>query len=601
LCGGLFVLGLVVPRALGETLPYDSVQALKRALQQESGSSPEALKERQTRLRERIKDLHTIGELGRALQLQGWRDEAIDRNVRDADRAVREELAKEFADQVRDALQGSGPYIPLAAANLVGEFASLERTSSTKSQFILDQLREFAPSLIELTKADDSRLREASARALSNLEAPPERTVAAFERLLSPAREPNVAVRRVAAESLNNLVRLATGGDRKGIGTTGSGGEKDMVAVGTLAVPVAVQGLSDVDAQVRLHCIESIRLTTLAVVEPLESRVQSQPGDRSMTADEEERLRKAQRVQEEALLPLLEQYRDHLVELARAAADPVPAVRVVALNVLEDLGKIRQSLPHPGDRESFRTQPDHPERQAQNRPTAVVRVAYLASSNVGAGEDVLGPGLRQVLPALTTALVDRDPQVRLAAAEALEMYGPLGIPAIPQLVRALGDRNLFVRWVSARTLGKLAPNQPELVVPGLVALLPVGEDLDVRLTAMAALENYGTTSPQPISPALRDAVPALARAAVTGDSKARVAAIRALAAVGIEAAPAVPSLAKALSDPHSDVRQMAAQVLGRLGPAAKAATPDLLKALRDSDPQVRGFAGGALLRIQEPK
>src|SRR5262249_7094270 len=95
------------------------------------------------------------------------------------------------------------------------------------------------------------------------------------------------------------------------------------------------------------------------------------------------------------------------------------------------------------------------------------------------------------------------PEVRRSGVEALEAMGPLAEPAIPELVQALGDSNLFVRWAAARTLGWLAPRSAPQVVPGLVCLLRE-HDIDVRTAAITALGQYG--------PAAGSAVPALAQA-----------------------------------------------------------------------------------------
>src|SRR5208282_3852817 len=110
-------------------------------------------------------------------------------------------------------------------------------------------------------------------------------------------------------------------------------------------------------------------------------------------------------------------------------------------------------------------------------------------------------------------------EARLAAVGALEMMGQAARPAVPALVRALGDPSPFMRWAAARTLGKLGPIDVSVTVPALVRLL-CDRDFDVVLAGATALARYG--------PAAKDAVPALARAIATSDAEARVAAIQAL-------------------------------------------------------------------------
>src|SRR5262249_874444 len=82
-----------------------------------------------------------------------------------------------------------------------------------------------------------------------------------------------------------------------------------------------------------------------------------------------------------------------------------------------------------------------------------------------------------------------------------------------------------------------------------------------------------------------------------GDAEFRVAALRALQAIGPRAADYVPNVVAALGHPDERVRRAAAIVLGRLGPAAQAAEPALRRALNDKDAEVRKNASDALLDI----
>ena len=66
-------------------------------------------------------------------------------------------------------------------------------------------------------------------------------------------------------------------------------------------------------------------------------------------------------------------------------------------------------------------------------------------------------------------------------------------------------------------------------------------------------------------PGAGPALPALIRALEDLDAGVRMAAIRALDALGQEAWPAVPALGRALQDPDLGVRMWAADALGRLG------------------------------------
>jgi HEAT repeat protein len=197
--------------------------------------------------------------------------------------------------------------------------------------------------------------------------------------------------------------------------------------------------------------------------------------------------------------------------------------------------------------------------------------------------------LNRALFAVVDGLSDPQVRVRLASVDVLEMMGESAIPAIPALVGALRDPNLFVRWAAARTLGKLAPHGADQAVPALARLLPRPEDYSVRLAATNALALYG--------PAARAAVPALGDAVGKGDIEARVAAMKALEAIGTDAAPALPAIAWGLKDSSTQVRAESARVLGRFGPLAARALPALRKAMTDPAEDVRRAASDAILAI----
>ncbi len=165
--------------------------------------------------------------------------------------------------------------------------------------------------------------------------------------------------------------------------------------------------------------------------------------------------------------------------------------------------------------------------------------------------------------------------------------------AIPDLVRlGLADRNVFVRWASARTLGELAPRRTALVVPKLADAL-TDEDLDARLAAATALRRFGEDA--------APAVPALARMLSKGDVESRVAMIQTLTAIGPAASASLPMMAQQLTHPDARVRIAAAQGLGAYGKTSVNFVPDLIAKLRvllnDTDGDVRSAAGEAILYI----
>jgi HEAT repeat protein len=212
----------------------------------------------------------------------------------------------------------------------------------------------------------------------------------------------------------------------------------------------------------------------------------------------------------------------------------------------------------------------------------------------------LEAGLKETVNAMIAGLSDPDYRVRLASVDVLETFGDRAIPAIPALVKALGDTNKFVRWSAARTLGRLAEaaterDQAEKVVAGLMRLLNDREDLSVRITAAFSIEQYG--------PAAKAAVPLLARVINRGDKEYIIAVLRALQGIGTDAQPALPNVAWILRtrEQPTSVRVEAARTLGRFGALAKGQLRELREIMvSDSDEAVRDAASSAVLAIDRP-
>jgi HEAT repeat protein len=189
-----------------------------------------------------------------------------------------------------------------------------------------------------------------------------------------------------------------------------------------------------------------------------------------------------------------------------------------------------------------------------------------------------------------------DYRVRLAAVDTLETFGLRAEAAIPALVTTLKDYNKFVRWASARTLGRLHPRQADEVVPGLMAMLDDREDPSVRITAAYALELYGEHA--------RKAVPILARVINRGDKEYILAILHTIQGIGTDAAPALPNVAWILRDREqpTSVRVEAARTLGLFGALAKEQLPVLREIMiHDSDADVRNAASTAVLAVDRPQ
>jgi HEAT repeat protein len=81
------------------------------------------------------------------------------------------------------------------------------------------------------------------------------------------------------------------------------------------------------------------------------------------------------------------------------------------------------------------------------------------------------------------------------------------------------------------------------------------------------------------------------------DKQARVAAIKEVKRLGVEAKAAIPALALLLKEGDDDLRESAAEALGKMGEEAKAVSPALTEALKDRNDRVRSNAAYALGQI----
>lgn len=175
----------------------------------------------------------------------------------------------------------------------------------------------------------------------------------------------------------------------------------------------------------------------------------------------------------------------------------------------------------------------------------------------GAAYDALleiGPDSSKPLASLLT---HRDPRIRDHASEHLRDFPPLPPDAVPELVKALGDKTPQVRAAAASGLAQIGSASKPALDP-LVKLLPAAE-----------LDDEGFLRPiyYPI--------------------------LRALAAIG---EPAVAPLTPMVDDMETVVRWQAVHVLGLIGEKSKPALPKLEQHLNDQSGQVAGEAVWAFVR-----
>lgn len=619
----------------------DPVEELGQALRldKQSRVKKETLDFRKANLEAKIASLGTIGELGRAMLLQDWRDEDLEPALAAIDRELRTRVATRFENAVRAVLQRGDVANRWAVANLVGELAVMARGLETKAFFVKNHLASLVPDLIALARTqDDLRLPEAAARALGKIHPHLKDVDSVAATLAGLLKAERSGTRRAAAEALGSLMTIVSQNEKKmRIEAILAPMRQEVVQVGTAITQAAAVGLNDKDAEVRRRCASAIYeaahdLSELVAEPPVPDFFP--PEKRSL--DEAERAmirgyRRSVREEYDALKPLMDavmklaQTADS--PLARALNDPDLAVRVMTAKAIEDIALTRQRLlkreasipawaraeqkqaraitdsPRPPVRPHLEVDklpapplPDLLRQPARGAPRAAS--AHEESTEHRFTDTELPAELpgdstwdnfrNTVVSDLARRLLDPEVRGRLAAIDALEMLGETGRQAAPALIGRLTDPDRFVRWSAARTLGRMGPVDPETAVPALARLLG-DPDPDLRITAANALERYG--------PEAKAAIQALAEATATGDTEVRLAALRALEGIGRDAVPAIPTITLALANPDPRVRRLAADLLGRFGPLAQSAVPALRRALEDSDPLVRKSASIALLNM----
>ena len=149
------------------------------------------------------------------------------------------------------------------------------------------------------------------------------------------------------------------------------------------------------------------------------------------------------------------------------------------------------------------------------------------------------------------------PDQRRLAARELGNLGEEAKKAIPSLINASKDKDVYVRRFAVQSLGKLAPAKG--IAPALIAAL---KDPNARVVsaAAAAMANVGKEGVKPLATIAQNKA---------YSASVRRNAITALGKMGSDAKEGVPGLIEVLKD--REMRLDAAEALGNIGPEAKPA------------------------------
>jgi HEAT repeat protein len=204
---------------------------------------------------------------------------------------------------------------------------------------------------------------------------------------------------------------------------------------------------------------------------------------------------------------------------------------------------------------------------------------------------------------LVKQLQSDDPEVRRAAAKALEEGGAESKVAVPALCRALKDRDTFVRRFAAQALGAIGP-EARSAVPALTMALNDSHK-EVQEAAARALGKLGLSGVETLIALLRDD---------SKDPAMRRQAIDSLSSLGPAGRPAVPALTALLKGSISkgkkkaapdDLRVAAATALGSLATKDDKEAIQMLESLTEKKAKVsrdlRQAANQALRNIRKNK
>jgi HEAT repeat protein len=423
----------------------DVVESLRHALQ---ASYPHA-EARDRAIKHCLSEIHALPDLQRALALVEWR-EAIQEEDGAVDRANQARAIEWFTTSMRRVLrQGDAPALA-EALELLARTIALARASGEPATLA----RAFAPELADLVIQGPPRLRGVAAHVLGRCEPSVYLAVPALGELLQTG---DAESRRAAAEALTSLILNAMQAlaDQEGVGARPAP-RRLLVLTACSVLPAVHRGLDDPSPEVRRRSLEALGLACASLSRLIESPAQHTAPDIQGAPAEPRPLD----AEQEELRPLVLALRDQGPMLARSLHDADIEARILAHKALEELGLGRQRW--------------------------MRRCLSSGASVEGQEEALLREVLQQSVSGLAQSLKHPDVRVRRSALDALEVLGPLALPALPALTQALHDPDHFVRWSAVRAVGKLDLSDASPVVPDLTRLLN-DPDVDLRRAAATAL------------------------------------------------------------------------------------------------------------------
>ncbi len=417
------------------------------------------------------------------------------------------------------------------------------------------------PTLLELSKSEEAKVRKAAAKALKDIGRPTQADVSALKRALE---EENSAYKAAAVVALWMLHKHA------------------QPAAGALA-----RCLDDPD--------ETVRRTApfaLAAIGPGASEAVPALAKALLTRKDDELLCARAAFALGEIGPAAKE--EAAEALNKALADDRPMVKVSAAQALWEVA--RQTG---GVVEALSKVVADQSQEAALRVGAAETLGKIGTTPP-ADVPALRPLRTDAVEALKKAVADQDESVRVAATAALGALGALARDAVMELMHALEDPEAEVRTAAADALGKIAQSEAKtekgirakVAYAALLFHSKVEQNEQVRKSANLALGRLG-------APQGSDAPELIA---VLEDQKQEVpfrsAAAQALGLIEKGVQPQVKRMAAVLKDDKAPVRAAVAYALGDLRHEAQGAVEDLIaRYAEDKDAGVRAAVVYALGEI----
>jgi HEAT repeat protein len=460
--------------------PADPIRSLEALLQDSSGDA----QGRDSQTRACLRALQTPADFYRAWRLPAWHEPRPGDPLGAIDQANRAAVAQQFLAAMHRALAGPDPEAVAQWCACLGQWAEAERGEGRRP--VLP--RQLAADLAALTVRGRPQVRREAARALGHVEPDPRLAIPALEALLV---DPEPGLRVAAADGLAALLpALLQSSVWDAIGDGAQQVRDDLAQTALRVLPAVARGLVDAEPGVRRRCAgtvgrAAVALDRLATALPAADLLTDSPAGRGHALQQ--------------LEPLAEALGRQGPCLARAAGDADAGVRLLAQKAVEELAQAHTRWL----REASRLGPDAGQvRRDLLRPALAVALPAVAAASGDPDVKVrraaldaleaLGSAAAPAVPALTHALRDTDRSVRWSAVRILGALGqPSARPALGELTRLLADPDPDMRLAAVNALPRIAAGDAvDLLRRALGDSSP-----EVRRAAQAALLQISAPPP----------------------------------------------------------------------------------------------------------